>query len=77
MILENLYLLDKKATTMYTGLAEKAKDQVIKFPHSRGDSGALYPQSATAGVMSCPGRVVAELPLISGVEVWVLRNRNL
>ena len=25
---------------------------VIKFPCSRGDSGALYPQSATEGVMA-------------------------
>ena len=29
-------------------------NQVIKFPHSRGVSGALYLQSATAGVMSLP-----------------------
>ena len=52
-------------------------NQVIKFPHSRGVSGALYLQSATAGVMPIWGLYFAELPLESGVEVWVLRNRNL
>ncbi len=44
---------------------------------SRGDSGALYLQSATAGVMPIRGLVLVELPFISGVDVWVLRNRNL
>ena len=50
---------------------------VIKFPCSRGDSGALYLQSALAGVISCLAHFSAELPLASGVDVWVLRNRNL
>ena len=49
---------------------------VIKFPRSRGDSGALYLQSALAGVMSYPGYVIAELPFVSGDDVWVLRNGN-
>ena len=48
---------------------------VIKFPCSRGDSGALYLQSALAGVMSHLGQSVAELPCVSGDDVWVLRNR--
>ena len=52
-------------------------NQVIKFPHSRGVSGALYLQSATAGVMPIRGLYPVELPSISGVDVWVLRNRNL
>ena len=49
---------------------------VIKFPCSRGDSGALYLQSALAGVMLCLGYATVELPLVSGDDVWVLRNRN-
>ena len=44
---------------------------------SRGDSGALYLQSATAGVMPIRGLYPVELPSISGVDVWVLRNRTL
>ena len=44
---------------------------------SRGVSGALYLQSATAGVMPIRGLYPVELPSISGVDVWVLRNRNL
>ena len=50
---------------------------VIKFPCSRGVSGALYPQSATEGVMVGFGLFLVELPLISGVDVRVLRDRNL
>ena len=34
-------------------------------------------QSATAGVMPIRGLSPVELPSISGVDVWVLRNRNL
>ena len=49
---------------------------VIKLPRSRGDSGALYLQSAPAGVMPCLGPFAAELPFVSGVDVWVLRNGN-
>ena len=39
--------------------------------------GALYLQSALVGVISCPGLLDRELPCISGIDVWVLRNRNL
>ena len=41
---------------------------VIKFPRSRGDSGALYLQSATAGVMADLELVMRGLPLVSDVE---------
>ena len=58
------------------GILDKHKF-VIKFPRSRGDSGALYLQSAPAEVMPCLGSVIAELPYVSGVDVWVLRNGNL
>ena len=54
-----------------------AQEQVKKLPRSRGDSGALYLQSAPAEVMPCLGSVIAELPYVSGVDVWVLRNGNL
>ena len=47
------------------------------MPCSRGDSGALYLQSATAGVMPSRGSFAVELPFISGVDVWVLRNGTL
>ena len=47
------------------------------FPRSRGVSGALYLQSAIAEVLSCLGLSDKELPSISGVDVWVLRNKNL
>lgn len=50
---------------------------VIKFPCSRGDSGALYLQSAIAGVIFCLGSFIVGLPFISDVDVWVLRNKNL
>ena len=49
----------------------------FKFPCSRGDSGALYLQSAIAGVLSHRGSFDGELPKVSGVDTWVLRNRNL
>ncbi len=49
----------------------------IKFPCSRGVSGALYLQSAIAGVMPIGGFHIAELPLISGNDERVLRNRSL
>ena len=49
----------------------------IRLPRSRGDSGALYLQSATAGVIPNRGCFVVKLPFISDVDVWVLRNRNL
>ena len=57
--------------------ADHVLKYVIKLPCSRGDSGALYLQSATAGVMPIRGLYPVELPSISGVDVWVLRNRNL
>ena len=41
---------------------------VIKFPRSRGDSGALYLQSATAGVMTGLELLHAGLPLVSDVD---------
>ena len=41
-----------------------------------GISGALYLQSAIAGVISGRGQFSVELPGISGVDVWVFRNRN-
>lgn len=50
---------------------------VIKLPRSWGVSGALNLQSATAGVMVDFGLFFVELPLVSGVDVWVLRDRNL
>ena len=50
---------------------------LLRFPCSRGDSGALYLQSAIAGVLSCLGSFDEELPFISGVDIRVLRNRNL
>lgn len=46
------------------------------FPHSRGVSGALYLQSAIAGVLFCLGYIFVKLPFVSDVDVWVLRNRN-
>ena len=49
----------------------------IKFPRSRGVSGALYLQSALAGVISGLGCLLVEPPFASGVEAWVLCNRNL
>ena len=52
-------------------------DIVIKLPRSRGDSGALYLQSAIAGVMAGPGLISVGLPKVSGVDVWVSRDRNL
>ena len=50
---------------------------VINFPRSRGVSGALYLQSALVGVISSRGYLFVEPPFISGVDAWVLRNRNL
>ena len=49
---------------------------VIKFPCSRGVSGALNLQSAIAGVIFCRGHLIAKPPYVSDVDVWVLRNRN-
>ena len=57
-------------------LTENKKISILEIPCSRGVSGALYLQSATAGVMSCLGRFVAMPALISDVDVLVLRNGN-
>jgi 3',5'-cyclic AMP phosphodiesterase CpdA len=46
-------------------------------PHSRGDSGALYLQSATAGVLFCLGYFLVKLPRVSGADVLVSRNGTL
>ena len=43
-------------------------DIVIKLPRSRGDSGALYLQSAIAGVMIGLELPLAKPPLVSDVE---------
>ena len=51
--------------------------RVIKFPCSRGVSGALYLQSAIAGVMTGLELFFARLPLVSDVDIQVLRDRNL
>ena len=53
------------------------RETVIKFPYSRGGSGALYLQSAIVGVIFRRGRFIVRLPLISGVDVWVLRDEDL
>lgn len=37
----------------------------------------MYHQSARVGVISRRGLLIVELPLISGVDFWVSRNRNL
>ena len=55
---------------MYTNI-------VIKFPRSRGVSGALYLQSAIAGVLVGLGSFLVGLPSKSDVDIWVLRDRNL
>lgn len=49
---------------------------IIKVPRSWGISGTLYLQSAIAGVMFGRGQAFMELPGISGVDIWVFRNRN-
>ena len=53
------------------------RETVIKFPYSRGGSGALYLQSAIVGVMLHGGLLFVELPFVSGVDVWVSRDGNL
>ena len=44
---------------------------------SRGVSGALYLQSATAGVLFCLGYFLVKLPRVSGADVLVSRNGTL
>ena len=46
-------------------------------PRSRGVSGALYLQSATAGVMPTGGCKSVKLPAVRGVEARVSCNRTL
>lgn len=58
-------------------LTIKRKKDILKTPSSWGDSGALYQQSATVGVISGPGSLPVKLPFVSDVDVWVLRNRTL
>ena len=53
--------LDYIYNIMYT-------DVVIKFPRSRGVSGALYLQSAIAGVMAGLELFMRGLPMVSDVE---------
>ncbi len=48
-----------------------------RLPRSRGISGALYLQSAIAGVMSCLGLSDSMQPSVSSDDVWVLRSKNL
>ena len=68
----------KKRYTGQASLEENCKlKNVIRFPCSRGDGGALYLQSALVGVISCPGLFDRQLPCISGIDARVLRNRNL
>jgi len=50
---------------------------VINFRASRGGSGVLYSQSAVVRVMSVLDAALGSLPLGSGDEVRVLRNRSL
>ena len=57
-------------------LTIRAIKGIIKEPRSRGISGALYLQSAIAGVMFGRGRDFMEPPDISGDDIWVFRNRT-
>ena len=59
--MNGIRLLDYNYNIMYT-------DVVIKFPRSRGVSGALYLQSAIAGVMADLELGMRGLPLVSDVE---------
>lgn len=45
--------------------------------YSRGDSGALYLQSALAGVRSCLGYLFVKTSIVSGVDVVVLMQQKL
>ena len=58
-------------------LTKRTYSDILGAPCSRGVSGALYLQSAIAGVMAGPGSYSVGLPKVSGVDVWVLRDRNL
>ncbi len=58
-------------------LTNAGKAVIIRFPGSWGASGTLYRQSAIAGVISRRGSYRVGQPSVSGVDVWVPRNRNL
>ena len=72
------FVKKRKASNPLTKLSKKGiletRETVIKFPYSRGGSGALYLQSAIVGVIFRRGRFIVKLPLISDVDVWVLRD---
>ena len=53
------------------------KTGILMKSRSRGDSGALYLQSATAGVIPIRGCAAVAQLSISGVDVWVLCGRDL
>ena len=73
-----MYLTEsQKASILNHASFEAIIQYVIKLPCSRGVSGALYLQSAIAGVMFCLGYFLVELPLVSDVDALVLRNGNL
>lgn len=69
--------LDEQEIVMKERLTNDAAAFIIKAPGSWGVSGTLYQQSAIAGVIFCPGSFIVRQPLVSGVDVRVLRNRNL
>ena len=53
-------------------LTKSEKMSIVNIPRSRGDSGALYLQSATAGVIPSPGCTVVGQHPVSDVDVRVL-----
>ena len=59
-----------------TILTIRAIKGIIKEPRSRGISGALYLQSAIAGVMFGRGLIFMEQPGVSGVDIWVFHDGN-
>ena len=72
--------VDKSPDSGYSRKAYKTDTPMDMSKHFRaagGVSGALYLQSATAGVILIRGSFTARQPSISGVDAWVLRNRNL
>ena len=67
----------KRLTKKHKTVILTIRETVIKFPYSRGGSGALYLQSAIVGVIFRRGRFIVKLPLVSGADVWVLRDGSL
>ena len=67
----------QRLTKLSKAVILNTRETVIKFPYSRGGSGALYLQSAIVGVIFRRGRFAVRLPLISGVDVWVSRDGKL